>query len=144
MKSNRGFTLVELMVVVVIIGILAAIAIPNYQEYLRKARRSDAKSALLATAQAMERFYTENMKFSDASLGNASTNIAKAVSPEGYYTIAFDTSPASGTVCGAAGTTNSSAGAYRLCATPTGAQANDSCGTLSISQTGVKKPDNCW
>lgn len=136
----------EILVVVTIIGILMAIAIPSYQDYIRKARRGDAKSALLTTSQAMERFYTENSTYSAAALGSASTNVGKTTSNDGYYTIAFDSAPTSATVCGATTTTSPSASAFRLCATPTGAQTNDSCGKLSLSNTGIKNPTTggCW
>lgn len=145
MKANRGFTLVELLVVIVILGVLFAIALPSYNSYVGKARRSDAKSALLSVSQAMEKFYTENSTYNNASLGTASTDIAKATSNDGYYTIGFDNAPTSATVCGATATTSSSASAYRLCATPTGAQANDSCGKMSLSSSGVRTPTTgCW
>ncbi|MDD2743657.1 MAG: type IV pilin protein [Rhodocyclaceae bacterium] len=144
-KFKQGFTLVELLIVIVILGVLMAIAMPQYNEYVRKARRSDAKSSLLAAAQAMERFYTENTTYNAAVLGNAATDIAKAVSSDGYYTIAFDSAPTSATVCGTLVTTSATAGAYRLCATPTGAQSGDSCSIISLDQTGKKMPaTGCW
>lgn len=139
-KYQHGFTLVELMVVVVVVAILAAIAYPSYIDSVRRARRSDGKSALLSAAQTMERYFTENMTYSGWALGAAVT------SPERYYTIAFDSAPTSTTICGTSATTSPSATAYRLCASPVGAQASDSCGTLSLSNTGIKTPSTgaCW
>ena len=61
----RGFTLVELLIVVAIIGILAAIVYPSYQDSVRKSRRADAKAVMAEAAQFMERFYTENFCYSN-------------------------------------------------------------------------------
>ncbi|MFI3186333.1 MAG: prepilin-type N-terminal cleavage/methylation domain-containing protein, partial [Methylococcaceae bacterium] len=57
-QSQAGFTLIELMVTVAIVGILAAIAYPSYQDSVRKSRRADASGALLGLANAMERHFT--------------------------------------------------------------------------------------
>src|SRR5690606_38472416 len=62
-KSSAGFTLIEVMIVVAIIGILAAIAYPSYQDHVRKSRRADAQTALLELAQFMERHYTTNGRY---------------------------------------------------------------------------------
>lgn len=139
-KNQHGFTLIELMVVVVVVTILAAIAYPSYMDSVRKGRRSDGKSALLSAAQTMERYFTENMTYSGWALGTAVT------SPEKYYTIAFDSAPTSSTICGASVTTSPSATAYRLCASPAGPQTSDPCGTLSLSNTGERTPSTgaCW
>ena len=146
-RFQYGFTLIELMIVVVVIAILAAIAYSNYSEYVTRGRRSDGKSALLSTAQIMERYFTENSKYSGPTLGAASSDTAAAISPEKYYTIAFDSAPTSNSVCGATSTdNNSNSTAYRICATPNGSQASDTCGILSLSNTGVKAPSTagCW
>ncbi len=144
-KRVRGFTLIEVMVVVVIVAVLAAIAYPSYMDSVRKSRRSDGKSALLATSQAMERYYTENTSYSGAAL-SASSTIGKTTSPENFYTIAFDSAPTGASACAATTTTNSNTSAYRLCATPTGAQSSDTCGVISLSSTGMKTPTTagCW
>jgi type IV pilus assembly protein PilE len=63
-----GFTLIELMIVVVIVGLLAAIAYPGYQQYVKRGRRADAKAALTEMAQFMERYYSENNSYSAAAL----------------------------------------------------------------------------
>jgi type IV pilus assembly protein PilE len=61
MKARaRGFTLIEMMITVAIIGILASIAYPAYQDYVRRAARADAKAVLMETAQFMERHFTTN------------------------------------------------------------------------------------
>ena len=67
MKQN-GFSLIELLIVIAIIGILAGIAYPNYQEYVARARRADAKTVLLENAQFLERFYTQNGTYVGAAL----------------------------------------------------------------------------
>jgi len=135
-KHHQGVTLIELMIVVVVVGILAAVALPSYQDSVRKGRRSDGQAALLDASQILERFYTENMSYSGAPLS--------AVTPQQFYTISFDSAPTSGTVCGTIASTTANASAYRLCATPVGAQAADSCGILSLSHTGLKTPTTCW
>ena len=70
----RGFTLMELMIVVAIIGILAGIAYPTYQDSVRKSRRADAEAVLLELAQWMERFYTENNRYDQTRAGVAAVS----------------------------------------------------------------------
>jgi len=87
MKKQKAFTLIEVMIVVVIVAILAAIAVPSYQDSIRKTRRADAKEALMRIAALQERYFFTNNKYGTASdLGVGST------SQEGYYTISiYDT-----------------------------------------------------
>src|ERR1700692_3674911 len=89
-RRRKGFTLVELVVTMVIAAILAAIAIPAYSNYVRKARRADAKSALLDLASLEERFYSTQNIYSSTS-----TDLGYAAFPatvgSGYYQIAAPT-----------------------------------------------------
>lgn len=125
--TQQGFTLLELMIVVAIVGILAAIAIPSYQGYVQKARRADAQAALTEMAQAMEAAYARNFTYEKMAAAAKDTGAPSAAILRGssvdFYTL---------TIHAANQTT------YTLRATPTGAQASDRCGTLSINNAGTK------
>lgn len=113
-----GFTLIEVMIVVAVIAILAAIAVPNYQEYVRRGYRSEARAGLLQAAQWMERAATATGVYPTALPGSL------AGVPSNRYTIAF-----------ADGHTN---GEFTLNATPRQSQQGDKCGTLTLSNTGQR------
>ena len=81
--KRKGFSLIELMIVVAIIGILAGISYPSYRDFVIRARRTDAKAALLDVAQRLERFYSENNTYAGAG---AALNLPQK-SGEGFYSI---------------------------------------------------------
>lgn len=118
---SRGFTLMELMIAVVVFGILAAVAVPSYREHVAASRRTDAKAALLAVAQLMERTYTERGTYAGVTLG--ATGIYPSTSPQGYYTLSIASQDADG---------------FSLLATRTGLQVGDKCGNYTYNQAGAK------
>lgn len=133
-----GFTLIELMIVVVIIAILAAIAVPAYGRYAYRARRPDGQQLLLQVANAEERYYSTNNQYGSLTgLGYADP----ANSEKGYYSV---------TVTVAADPAGNASAAFTATATPISSQAKDACGNLAITNAGVKTPStpsangNCW
>jgi type IV pilus assembly protein PilE len=142
LKKSSGFTLVELIVAMVIAAILAAVAIPAYSNYVRKARRTDAKTALLDMASLEERYFSVNNKYSSTAtdLGYASFPVTVG-SGTGDYTIPAPT-------IGAA--TTAAAATFSLTATATGDQAKDTlCATFTLTSAGVQTSsdttnNSCW
>jgi len=130
-RHQLGMTLIELMVVVAIAGILAAIAYPSYQAYVARARRADAETVLLQTAQLVERYYTEQSPntYVGAPQSAAESPMEGSVK---YYDILLAPTATS----------------YVVSAVPKNAMAGDSCGTLTLSNTGVKGSaaavSTCW
>ena len=132
-EAIRGFTLIELVVAMAIVGILAAIAIPAYQDSVRKSRRKAAAACLVEQAVWMERYYTTNLRYTGAALpgGGCQTDLAA------FYAFALNGVP--------------NATTYAISATPTAAQNDAVCGTLGINQAGVKTEsgtaataNECW
>lgn len=136
---QRGFTLIELMVVIVIIGILAAIAWPMYQEYVRSAKRAEVKAALLEAAQALERHYSLNSTYLKAD-GTGLAEVFPTQSPPGgtaNYNIAVEGTPTRST--------------YVLRATRAGSMTGDACGNFQIDHANnqtlngnTRSVAECW
>ncbi len=129
-KQQHGFTLLELMIVVAIVGIIAAIAYPSYQRQLQDTRRADCSGALVGLGNAMERFYSVNGSYLGAAAGGANTGAPAVFSTS----CPIDGNTATYNITIQAATTST----YTLNAAPTGVQTDDKCGTLSYSNTGVK------
>jgi type IV pilus assembly protein PilE len=133
-----GFTLIELMIVVAIIGVLAAVALPAYQQSVRSGGRAEAQSLLLQVAANQERFYSDNNSYSANADPLAAPAVATITSEAGLYQVA---------VAACAG--GAIANCFIATATPQGNQAADSCTTLTITSTGLKGATgdtvgNCW
>lgn len=139
--SQQGFTLLELMIVIGIIGILAAIAIPSYENSIVKSNRKAMTGCMLEAAQFMERFYTTNLRYDQTTGGTAVAlpALGCATDLSASYTLALAPAP---------GVTT-----YTIQATPIGRQLGKDtlCGVLTIDQTGAKTeagtataPEDCW
>ena len=129
MKRNRGFTLMEMLIVVAIIGILSSIAYPSYTEYVRKGHRAKAMAGLLQAAQWMERAATATGTYPVTA--NFPANL-KTVEGDRYDIAAV-----------------SDGATFTLTATPKGAQSGDKCGNFTLTNTGAKGVSkstvaDCW
>jgi len=128
-KLSRGFTLIELVVVIAIIAIISAIALPSYREHVRTARRTAAQGCLIEMAQSMERTYASRMTYAGAGI----PNLACSAELNAFYNFSFSAGPA--------------ATSFTLQAAPIGAQSGDRCGSMSLDHRGVKAPADpadCW
>ena len=129
-NKQNGFTLIEIMIAIAIIGILAGIAVPQYGKFVTESRRTDAHVALRAAAQEMERCRTQTFTYVDCTLKTASTT-----SEAGYYDIEIDT----------AVTASSSAFGLKATATTGKSQAGDTaCTPMTINAKGETDPADCW
>ncbi|MCG7542488.1 prepilin-type N-terminal cleavage/methylation domain-containing protein [Pseudoalteromonas sp. CO348] len=135
-KAISGFTLIEVMIVVVIIGILSAIAYPNYTEYVRRGARADAMTLLLDAANKQEQFFVDNRAYSD---NLAAIGVATATE-NGYFNVTLE---------------NVTADTFRIVATAAAGpvQGDEQCPALTIDELGVRGVtgttdqdaiDRCW
>ena len=129
--SQKGFTLIEVVIVVTIIGILAMIGIPSYQDSVRSGKRADAKGVLMGAANSMERYFTSNSNYTGATAGSDGVPDQSPETGSANYTISVNvTAPSS----------------YILTAAPVAGRGLDGDGNLTLSSTGARTwgAKNCW
>ncbi len=136
-RTQSGFTLIEVMIVVAIIGLLAVIAYPSYLSSLKKGDRASARAGLLEAQQFMERYYSANSRYSSDTAGTTAptlpTRLQSVPTENPKYTLTVS---------------SISLNSYTLTATPSG---TDDCGNLTLTSTGTKDRSNtgksvaeCW
>lgn len=123
-RANKGFTLIEVMIVVAILGIIASIALPAYQDSVRKAKRADAQGALLSFANAMERYFTTNGSYTGATAAGVYVAQVPVDGGTAYYNLSVEVDGGS---------------FYTLTAAATGSMAGD--GDFTLTSTGVREWD---
>ena len=136
-RGEIGFTLIELMTVVAILGILVAIALPSYQDSVRKGRRGQAKSDLVELATRAERFYTTQGTYAGFDDEMSTEDEQSPREGDAHYTVAINIAD--------------DGQAFTLTATPVGGQTGDTrCGALSLTAAGEKTENgtgtvqDCW
>lgn len=139
-RHQAGFTLIELMITVAIVGILASIAYPSYRESVAKGKRAQAKTVLSQAQQWMERNYSESYRYDKTSNGTAIDNTAGGIfaSQFGVAPVAGEGSPAYTVTV----TTAAPGSTYTLTATRVGSMLGDRCGDFVVTHTGRKSVEN--
>jgi type IV pilus assembly protein PilE len=134
MKRATGFSLIELMIVVMIVGVLMGISVPAYQGYVMRSHRTDAHSSLLDIAARQERFVAQRNTYTTEVAADTGLNMGSANSRDGYYTLGA-------AACAGGAITN----CYVITASAAGKQANDTgCTSITYDSAGTKAPAACW
>ena len=136
MKLTKGFTLIELMIVVAVVAILAAVAVPSYRSYVLRSHRTVAINAILDLGSREARYYTTNNNYTGSltTLGYAADPMQLPSSTNTYYNLSVS---------------SATSATFTLSAAPVGNQANDTCGTYTYTDLGLKgissgSVSSCW
>lgn len=121
--GSHGFTLIEMLIVVAIMAVLAAVALANYRPYIQRGHRAQARAGLLQAAQWMERVATANGVYPETTLTSTPLPASLSTAAGPRYIVSLKTSTPA---------------AYTLLATPQGAQLSDRCATLTLDHTGLR------
>ncbi|MGH1471406.1 MAG: type IV pilin protein [Cellvibrionaceae bacterium] len=135
MKKHTGFTLIELMIVVAIVAILAAVGIPSYQQYVTKTKRTDCQGVLVNFSLSMERFFAGNNTYDGAAVGSATTGIPLPTVFPSECPLDSGTKTYDLTIEAA------DASSYVLRATPKAASGQSNDGLLEYTSAGIKRWD---
>ena len=147
--SRGGFTLIELMAVVVVIGLLAAVALPSFLDSVRKGRRSEAHAALAHLQQEQERWRANHSTYT-ATLADLKLNLdASAHTPGGYYAVNIDSADGSGYTATANAVSGSSQAGDAQCTTlrvrlAGGNLQYGGCSGCSVPVDPLTDPNRCW
>ncbi len=150
-SCGSGFTLIELVIVLLVIGILGTIAYPTYIESVRKSKRASAKIALLEIANLQERFFIENNSYSDNLNTNSCQVAYPSVTPDTFYDLTITPVPNTTNLDGSGANciVNTAATGYTVTATAIGTQVADTgCATFHLDSQNQKSSTgggtNCW
>ena len=140
MRKSAGFTLIELMMVIVVIAILAAIALPSYQQYIKRSKITEATSNLSTMRLQMEKYYADNRKYDNGTAGTCGVAVPSGANAR-YFTY----------VCGSANADAVGDQTYTITATGVGDMSNftykiDQSDTRqsTITETGWNSSTTCW
>jgi len=128
LSTQSGFTLIEAMIAVAIVAVLAAVAYPQYTQHVRRGHRADAQAVLMDVATRQQQYLLDSRAYA-GTLGSLNVTVPSAV--DAHYTVSL-----------AVGT--ATVPSFTVTAAPKGSQAQDACGTLSLTNAGVKSPSTCW
>lgn len=129
LRGSKGFTLIEMIIVVAILGLIAAIAIPSYSSYRQRAGRATARAALVDAAYNLQKFFTRNHTYVGATVAAGGT--VEPRTPHGLFQLSFQAGPTQDT--------------YTLQAVAQSGQAGDTaCAVMTINHLGTKLPAACW